>query len=301
VVDALEAILIERCPDLLVVLDADRKVVRASTGLRALVALVEPGMEFAASLDAPSQARFEQALRLARDATTAFSTELTHRGRERLVAATYRFFELEPPYTAGVGRETAPAEGLADQVEALRRRHQEMLSQLAAMTGRLRELARNDPLTGLLNRRAFLDQGDSEWVRHKRHRHPIACFAMDVDAFKRINDNFGHAAGDAVLQHIGTLLRATLRVSDLPARTGGDEFVALMPETTAEGAGATAERLLARLEAHPLAVLDQSLAASVSIGVADSETCSSLEELLARADRALYRAKNEGRNRVCRA
>jgi diguanylate cyclase (GGDEF)-like protein len=124
---------------------------------------------------------------------------------------------------------------------------------------------------------------------------------MDVDAFKHINDNFGHAAGDAVLQHIGTLLRATLRASDLPARTGGDEFVALMPETTAEGASATAERLLARLEAHPLAVLDQSLAARVSIGVADSETCSSLEELLARADRALYRAKNEGRNRVCLA
>jgi len=123
-----------------------------------------------------------------------------------------------------------------------------LVSQIEDVTDRkraetkLRDLAEHDSLTGLLNRRAFLDQGDSEWVRHKRHRHPLACVAMDVDAFKHINDNFGHAAGDAVLQHIGTLLRATLRASDLPARTGGDEFVALMPETTTEGAGATAER-----------------------------------------------------------
>ena len=112
----LDSNLIERCPDLLVVLDADRKVVRASAGLRALVALVEPGMDFAKSLDGPSQARLEQALGLARDATTSFGIELVHRGRERLVAATYRFYELERPYVAGIGRESAPAEGWASVV-----------------------------------------------------------------------------------------------------------------------------------------------------------------------------------------
>ena len=122
-----------------------------------------------------------------------------------------------------------------------------------------------------------------------------------MDGFKRINDNFGHAAGDALLQHIGTLLRATLRGSDLPARIGGDEFVALMPDTSVDGAVATSERLLGRLAQHPLQVLDQSLTATISIGVASADGCSSLEELLARADAALYRAKKEGKSRVCRA
>ncbi len=124
---------------------------------------------------------------------------------------------------------------------------------------------------------------------------------IDVDGFKKINDTFGHAAGDAVLQHIGALLRATLRASDLPARLGGDEFVALMPETALDGALSTAERLLARVTARPLSVLDQSLATTLSIGVANAESCNGLEELMAKADQALYRAKKEGRNRVCRA
>jgi len=299
-VQYLESELVERCPDLLVVLDGDLKVVRASAGLRSAVPLVQPGMEFARSLEDPYPARLAQALALERDSGVAFNLDVMHRGRERLVPATYRFYALEKPFVAGLGREIAATEDLADQVDALRRRHQEMLSKLASMTGRLRELARNDSLTGLLNRRAFLDQGEHEWVRHKRHRHPIACFALDVDSFKKINDSFGHAAGDAVLQHIGALLRATLRASDVPARTGGDEFVALMPETTVEGAAATAERLLARISAHPVTVFDQSFETRISIGVTDSVGCGSLEELMARADRALYRAKKEGKNRVCR-
>jgi diguanylate cyclase (GGDEF)-like protein len=296
----LESELVERCPDLLVVLDGEMKVVRASAGLRSVVPLVEPGMEFARSLEDPSPARLAQALSLERDSGVAFNLDVMHRGRERLVPATYRFYGLEKPFVAGLGREIAATGDLADQVDALRRRHQEMLSQLASMTGRLRELARNDSLTGLLNRRAFLDQGEHEWARHRRHRHPIACFALDVDSFKGINDTFGHAAGDAVLQHIGALLRATLRASDVPARTGGDEFIALMPDTSIEGAAATAERLLARIAAHPVTVFDNSFETRISIGVCDSVGCSSLEELLARADRALYRAKKEGKNRVSR-
>jgi diguanylate cyclase (GGDEF)-like protein len=297
----LDSILVERCPDLLVVLDTEHRVVLSSAGLRVAVALVEPGMEFANSLDDPSRERFAHAMGLERDATEAFSLELTHRGRDRLIPAAYRFFALEGPLVAGLGREVPITEGLADQVDSLKRRHSEMLAQLAAMTGRLREMARNDPLTGLFNRRAFLDQGDTEWVRHRRHRHPLACAALDVDGFKRINDNFGHAAGDALLQHIGTLLRSTLRASDLPARIGGDEFVALMPDTSVDGAVATSERLLGRLAQHPLQVLDQSLTATISIGVASADGCSSLEELLARADAALYRAKKEGKSRVSRA
>ena len=297
----LDALLIERSPDFLVILDAELRVVKASAGLRSSVPIVAPGESFVCSLDEPSQERLRQALTMHQDGTFSLSLELVHRGRERLISTAYRFYGVERPYFAGVGRESATSSDLVDQVDVLRRRYHESVSQLASLTGRLRELAMIDSLTGVLNRRAFLDHADAEWVRHRRHGHALACAMIDVDGFKKINDTFGHAAGDAVLQHIGALVRATLRASDLPARLGGDEFIALMPETNLEGAMATAERLLGRVASRPLTVLDQSFATTLSIGVAGTESCSSLEELMARADRALYRAKNEGRARVCRA
>jgi len=284
-----------------VILDAELRVVKASAGLRSSVPLVAPGESFVRSLDDPSQERLRQALTMHQDGTFSLSLELVHRGRERLISTAYRFYGVERPYFAGVGRESATSSELVDQVDVLRRRYHESVSQLASLTGRLRELAMIDSLTGVLNRRAFLDHADGEWVRHRRHGHALACAMIDVDGFKKINDTFGHAAGDAVLQHIGALVRATLRASELPARLGGDEFIALMPETNLEGAMATAERLLGRVAARPLTVLDQSFATTLSIGVAGAESCNSLEELMARADAALYRAKKEGRARVCKA
>jgi diguanylate cyclase (GGDEF)-like protein len=300
VADSLASLVIDRCPDFVVVLDADLRVVRASAGLRSAVPLVQPGEAFVRSLDEASEARLRQSLSIDRDATHGLTVELVHRGRERMVATTWHFYALDRPNVAGVGRETAHGSDLADQVEVFKRRYQESLSQLATLTGRLRELATIDSLTGVLTRKAFLDAADSEWVRHRRHRHSLSCAMLDVDAFKKVNDGFGHAAGDAMLQHIGALLRATLRASDLSARLGGDEFVALMPETGLDGATAFGERLLGRLQAQPLTALDQSIQATVSIGVASADGCNSLEELLARADRALYRAKKAGRARVSR-
>ena len=136
---------------------------------------------------------------------------------------------------------------------------------------------------------------DSNWAAIKAH----GMVRGSYQYFEPAQDPIAQA--NYLLQHIGTLLRATLRASDLPARIGGDEFVALMPDTSVDGAVITSERLLGRLAQHPLQVLDQSLTATVSIGVASAEGCSSLEELLARADAALYRAKKEGKSRVCRA
>jgi diguanylate cyclase (GGDEF)-like protein len=300
IVEGLEALLVSRSPDFVVVLDAELRVVKASAGLRSAVPLVSSGEDFRRSLDDASQARLGQGLSLDHDAAFSLSLELVHRGRERLITTAYRFYGLERPYIGGVGRESATSSELVDQVEALRRRYHESVAQLASLTGRLRELAMIDSLTGVLNRRAFLDHADGEWVRHRRHNHPLSCAMIDVDGFKRINDTFGHAAGDAVLEHIGALLRASLRASDLSARLGGDEFIALMPETNMEGALSTSERLLARVAARPLTVLDQNLAATLSIGVAAAEGCNNLEDLMAKADQALYRAKKEGKARVCR-
>lgn len=295
-VDGLERLLLERSPDFLVVLDGELKVVHASRGLRSAVPQVRRGASFLDLLDEPSRERLRQALTIDRDV----SVELVHRGKERLITTAYRFFGMDGAYIGGVGRETVSASSeLVDQVEVLRRRYHESVAQLASLTGRLRELAMVDSLTGVLNRRAFLDHADGEWVRHRRHGHPLSCAMVDLDGFKGINDTFGHAAGDALLAHIGSLLRATLRASDLPARLGGDEFVALMPETDLGGATTLGERLLQRVQEKALTVLDQSLAASLSIGIATAEGCNSLEELLAKADAALYRAKKEGRSRVC--
>lgn len=296
----MDSLLVEKSPDFVVMLDGEMRVLKCSAGLRSAVPLLAPGAEFVKSLDAASEARFRQAVTSDHESTSAISLELVHRGRERLVVTAWRFFGLERLHVAGIGRETAHGGDLADQVEALKRRYQESVSQLASLTGRLRELAMSDSLTGVLNRRAFLDHADGEWVRHRRHRHPLSCAMLDVDGFKKINDSFGHAAGDALLQHIGALLRATLRASDLPARLGGDEFVALMPETGMEGAFTLGERLLARVTTHPLTALDQSIRATLSIGVACADDCNSLEELLAHADNALYKAKKQGRARVCR-
>jgi diguanylate cyclase (GGDEF)-like protein len=303
-VESLETSFVDLCPDFAVVLDSELRVLRASEGLRSAVPLCAQGAEFVRSIDEPSEQRLRQAITLGHEGAEALGVELVHRGRERLVTAAWRFYGAGPesaPVTFGIGREIGQGQDLADQVEAYRRRYQESMSQVASLTGRLRELATIDSLTGVLNRRAFLDKADGEWVRHRRHRNPLACAMLDVDGFKKVNDNFGHAAGDALLQHIGALLRTTLRASDLPARLGGDEFVALMPETRLDGAVVLSERVLARLSAHPLTALDQSITATASIGVASAEGCNSLEELLAKADASLYAAKKAGRARVIRA
>src|SRR5262249_16593769 len=149
--------------------------------------------------------------------------DLVHRGRERLITTSYRFFPLEHPLVAGIGREGATDAGMVDQVATLNRRYQESLAQLASLTGKLSELATTDSPTGLFNRRAFMDRAEAEWQRRIRYKNMVGCVMLDVDHFKSVNDTHGHAAGDAVLQHVGALMRASLRTSDLSARVGGDE------------------------------------------------------------------------------
>src|SRR5205823_14894934 len=124
-VQGLDALLIERSPDFLVILDAELRVVKASAGLRSSVPLVAPGESFVRSLADPSQERLRQALTMHQDGTFSLSLELVHRGRERLISTAYRFYGVERPYIAGVGRESATSSELVDQVDVLRRRYHE--------------------------------------------------------------------------------------------------------------------------------------------------------------------------------
>lgn len=166
----------------------------------------------------------------------------------------------------------------------------------------LEQLAITDPLTGVLNRKGFLEHGQRLLDRQQPGDLPMAVLMMDLDHFKQINDRHGHAAGDAVLRHFARLLRAQLRPSDCTGRLGGEEFAALLPGVSEATAMRIAERLRAQLQQQAIASDAGVLHASVSIGVQlSTQPALPLETLLQAADRALYQAKENGRNQVVAA
>lgn len=173
------------------------------------------------------------------------------------------------------------------------------ISERKAGERELRRLATTDTLTGLPNRRYFLERLDQELGRFHRHHKVVALAMLDIDHFKRVNDSYGHAAGDAVLRHFAELLPESLRKTDLAGRLGGEEFAVLLPGSDLDGAQVYAERLRERVATTPCQVGEFSIKYTISIGVTlfvvQDE---SHDQPLARADDGLYRAKENGRNRV---
>ncbi len=167
---------------------------------------------------------------------------------------------------------------------------------------RMRDMAMTDELTRLPNRRHLFAAAE-EQLRHARASHdPLSVIAFDIDHFKRINDRWGHAAGDTVLQRVAHACRTALRPGDVIGRTGGEEFVAVLPLTREAGAAAVAERLRQAVEAADFSDIDPQLQITISLGVVAEDTAGdSVARLLANADRLLYRAKELGRNRVVTA
>jgi diguanylate cyclase (GGDEF)-like protein len=161
----------------------------------------------------------------------------------------------------------------------------------------IRRLALVDPLTGLLNRRAFVELAERELARARRARGPVSVLMMDLDYFKRVNDRFGHQAGDRVLAEFAATVRRSLRTEDLVGRYGGEEFCALLPGANLQQAVESANRVRLAVAAHPLGGLPA--VTTVSIGVAACAGAAAwLDPLVARADEALYQAKAQGRDRV---
>jgi two-component system cell cycle response regulator len=166
---------------------------------------------------------------------------------------------------------------------------------------RYRWLASIDALTGCMNRRAFMERLDRELDRVRRYGTKLSVLMIDLDRFKDVNDNRGHLVGDTVLRQLGDMLRREVRSVDLAARYGGEEFIIVLPDTTPDGAMIFAERLRKRVLSKNFAESGDPLNVTVSIGVASVSGESGAVEpeiLIARADEALYRAKNDGRNRV---
>ncbi len=166
-------------------------------------------------------------------------------------------------------------------------------------TRELQRLASTDMLTGVCNRRAFIEEGEHAFALARRHGRALALMMVDADHFKSINDRHGHAGGDAVLRALADAGAGVLRATDLLARFGGEEFAVLLPETDAAGAADVGDRLLAAFRACEVAHEGKVLRFTVSIGVAVLEPGDvNLEALLGRADGALYQAKKAGRDRL---
>ena len=175
----------------------------------------------------------------------------------------------------------------------------------------VRELSIIDGLTGLYVRRHFLERFSEELRRSIKFRHPLAVLMLDIDHFKRYNDEFGHLVGDATLKEVALLLRKNLRKVDIVARYGGEEFIAVLPETSVEGANEVAERIRSGIARHCFKVYDVMAQVTVSLGISHYPNDIPAEkrenyyadlgfDLIRFADRALYRAKEEGRNRIYR-
>ncbi len=161
---------------------------------------------------------------------------------------------------------------------------------------RLEALAGVDPLTQLPNRRVLKERLEQEFSRSKRYGRPLGCLILDVDHFKRVNDDHGHLVGDEVLTRVGSAIASTIRKSDLAGRYGGEEFLVIAPETTSSGGAALAERLRHAIGSLPAGALPR---VTVSIGVATTGPATkAAEDILRCADTALYAAKEAGRNRV---
>jgi diguanylate cyclase (GGDEF)-like protein len=192
----------------------------------------------------------------------------------------------------------------------------ELLARLAALVAacldsaanqeRIKLMGLTDPLTGLGNRRYFERRCEEEIVSARRHASPLACMFLDIDRFKRINDTLGHPAGDEVLRRVAAIVRSEMRGSDVLARFGGEEFVVLLPQTGLRQAMDIAERVRRAIGSRPIeSAALPALEVTVSIGLAALPAALPGEgageaagALIAAADRALYRAKQAGRNRV---
>ncbi len=169
---------------------------------------------------------------------------------------------------------------------------QSLADELTLANRRLQQLALTDALTGLPNRRAAIERLEQEWSLAHRSQRQLVCMVLDVDHFKKINDKYGHPVGDQVLKEIAQALRQAARSQDLVCRFGGEEFLVICPDTDIQAAYQCAERLRAQVWAVRVA---QPLNVTISIGMAAADA-GTLDELLVRADRCLYEAKQAGRN-----
>ncbi|MSR15040.1 MAG: GGDEF domain-containing protein [Gammaproteobacteria bacterium] len=183
---------------------------------------------------------------------------------------------------------------LTTQLQGFQRESDQLRQTLAAE----QEKAYRDPLTQLPNRLAYNERARVELLRARRNHSPLTLAVLDLDRFKQINDTYGHQVGDKVLRHSAALCQRRVRATDLIARFGGEEFVVLFPETPLDRAAEVCEELRGQLGQAAFQYQGQRVPVTISVGVSGLVESDTLESLFERADRALYQAKNGGRNKV---
>jgi diguanylate cyclase (GGDEF)-like protein len=201
-----------------------------------------------------------------------------------------------------LGELTIGFEDLVARIQELLEEKEGLELQLRAANRTLEQIALTDMLTGLANKRALADAMRRDFARAERSGTSIAMVILDLDHFKHVNDTYGHAVGDEVLREVGRAVSAGLRSGDISGRFGGEEFVLILPGATVDGGKLVAERLRRNIEAVAIKTGSTVLRVTASFGVAAVSgpgTADLADATLKRADDALYRAKHEGRNRVC--
>jgi hemerythrin len=192
---------------------------------------------------------------------------------------------------------------LVELNETLEKKIHDRTSELSRANEKLTELASTDSLTGVLNRRAFMESAKSVFDLAHRYRRPLSLLMIDVDHFKRVNDTFGHQTGDLVLIRLSEMMNKCLRGTDIIGRVGGEEFAVILPETSLEQTVQLTERLLNSVRDETVQIEHAStINITVSIGVATvPPLMPDVDDVMKEADRALYKAKSNGRDQCCRA
>jgi diguanylate cyclase (GGDEF)-like protein len=228
--------------------------------------------------------------------TSAYSTSFTIRFVITAILISVGIFWSEK--TLLRYKEEAAAQKAATQAESDRLKAE--IARRVALEVDLRVQASTDALTGLINRRAFMDRFTHELARSQRHGPSPTLLMLDIDHFKKINDKFGHPAGDAVLAHLAQLLKSSVRNVDIVGRIGGEEFAVVLVETNAQMAAPVIERLLERLRKTTVPLADATqLKFTASIGSTEILWADTIDTAIQRADEALYTAKKSGRDRHC--
>jgi diguanylate cyclase (GGDEF)-like protein len=225
--------------------------------------------------------------------------ELKHHIPVGFMTISYQFFPCEGGGLCGIGIDRTEEKELIEQMYALVEDLHREMERRSKLSHQLEELAITDFLTGLFNRRQFDKVLQQEWGRMKRYGSQFALLLLDIDHFKQVNDRFGHQAGDEVLRKIAEILRAEVRVEDVVARFGGEEFAIIALNVHSKRARDLADRLRETVEASPMpAGVDQVTISIGSAATSDMTRRDHEEDLIACADKALYIAKERGRNRV---
>ena len=221
------------------------------------------------------------------------------------------FFEIEPgnmkPFSQilqeandELGKLNLSYEQMTIELKQAKDKAEKLAQDLKSANEQLREMAFRDGLTGLYNHRYFQEIMDNEVGRARRYKKPFSLIMLDLDYFKKINDEYGHPTGDVVLKEVSNLINNTIRDCDLSVRYGGEEFAVVLPETESKGAAVVAERL--RQAAEHIEIMDQdnNIRITISVGVTsyDPAKNKNKSEIISEADNALYNSKRNGRNKV---